>query len=208
MANFSETPEPNPEERKRRRGLAWWWFALAALAVGAIAFVLLSGGGDDDGQPADASSADSTAAATSAASVSEATSEPIATSDAGVSPTIEGIWEFIVNVTDASGACEGEEAEEPSVDNVSIRRRDDGGYAVTGLGSTPDDEWQGGWDGDRFVFHGERDEDDGVTVAEFTMAFDETGALVGVEEWTWSDNDGDCPDGRSEVEAYYDGPLS
>jgi hypothetical protein len=216
MASFNDTPEPPPppppppEERKRRRrAIARWWFAGAGLAVVLIAVLLLGGGDDDDGgAPTDAdASPDPTAGATTASAATGGTSEAAATSDAEVPPAIEGIWEFIVDVTEAHGVCEGEDAEEPSIDNVTIRRVDDGAYVVTGLGSGPDDEWEGGWDGDRFVFHGDRDEDDGVTVAEFSMAFDESGALTGVEQWTWSDDDSECPDGRSDVEAYFNGPL-
>lgn len=209
------TSDPEEEEkRRRRRPIAWWWWAGGAgLVAAVVAALLLSGGGDDgdEGVPAsDNGGSQSVATATPAPSDGTAASAPSAT-DAGpaVRPGIEGIWEFIVKVTETSGACAGEEDEEPGIDNVTIRRADDGTYSVTGLGSTPDSEWAGWWEDDSFIFAGQRDEDGGVTDARFQMTMTEDGAFHGTEEWSWSSaSEGECPDGASDVEAYFYSPLN
>ena len=211
-------PADDEERPRRRRPIAWWWWAAVAGIAVVLVAVLLFGGGDDDEGSSVAASSDSggqQSGEASPASASDASSDggtgSTASSDGddpGDRPAIEGVWEFIVAVTQTSGDCAGEETEQASVQNIRIRHRDGGGYAVTGFGSNPDDEWTGGWDGDRFVFNGERDEDGGRTVASFTMHFDEGGALVGYEDWSWSDAEGNCPTGKSDVEAYFYGPLN
>ena len=197
--------------------IAWWWWAGGAGLIAVVVLaILLSGGGDDEGDSAPAgtdgeAAATSTATDSSSGGGSTAATGPADTggdaTNGEAPPSVEGIWEFIVSVTATSGVCAGEEDEAPGIDNVRIWQRSDGTYAVAGLGSTAEDEWDGHWEDGDFVFSGERDEDGGTTVAAFRMHFTDDGALIGDEDWSWSDNDGDCPTGASEVEAYYYGPL-
>lgn len=216
MTTEGGIPAPQSEDgeqnKRGRRAVAWWWWAAGggALIVVILAVVMLAGDdADDAGDPnprVQALTAETTASTggSSSGGGTTATGTPISE---GERPDIEGIWEFVVNVTAASGVCEGEEDEAPGTGNVTIRRLDDGSYEVSGLGSTPGSAWNGWWEDDDFVFQGERDEDGGVTAAKFRMHF-EDGVFAGEEDWSWSDPNGDCPNGKSEVDAYFYGPLS
>jgi len=209
-------PEPEEEKKRRRRPIAWWWWAVGggALIAAILVVVMLTGDdADDAGDPNERVQAP-TPGATTTSGGSTATEAPTASDSGGTSsngdadaPDIEGVWEFIVNVTETSGVCAGEEDEPAGIDNVTIRRLDDGTYSVSGLGTTPASAWTGRWDGDQFVFNGEREEDGGTTVAEFFITFND-GMLRGTEDWSWSDADGDCPTGKSDVEAFFYAPLS
>jgi hypothetical protein len=208
-------PQSEDEDKRRRRPIAWWWWAVGGGAlIAAILVVVMLAGDDADDQAAPNERVQApTPGATNTSGGSTATEAPTASDSSGTAsdpdadaPDIEGVWEFIVNVTETSGVCAGEEDESPGIDNVTIRRLDDGSYSVSGLGTTPDSEWTGRWDGDKFVFSGEREEDGGTTVAEFTMTFEDS-VFAGIEDWSWSDADGECPTGKSEVEAFFYSPL-
>ena len=207
--------QEDEERRRRRRAIAWWWWLVGGLAVAAIAVLLLlalgGGNGDDDGTAGgDSVAATATpifSGADATTAVTTAVSGEAASAAAG-ERDIEGVWEFIVDVTETNGACAGEENEDPGIDNVTIRRVGDNSYTVTGLGTTAEDEWTGRWDGDDFIFNGEREEDGGITVARFVIGFDDSGALTGAEDWTWSGSEGTCPDGKSTVEAFFYAPLN
>lgn len=217
MTSEGDTPTPPSEEepKRRRRPIAWWWWAAGggALIAALLVVVMLAGDDADDAADPNERVQAPTPGATTTSGGSTATEAPTATDPGGSSsdrdadvPDIEGVWEFIVNVTATSGVCAGEEDEPPGIDNVTIRHLDDGTYSVSGLGTTPDSEWSGRWDGDQFVFNGERVEDGGTTVAEFFISFQD-GALRGTEDWSWSDADGECPTGKSDVEAFFYSPL-
>ena len=227
MVDDGATPNPDPEDeerRRRRRPIAWWWWAggagLAVLILAAIAFSVAGGGDGADGDDrAFAPAANGSQQSSGGSAAATSTAAPAGTAagrdggDSGASagdgerPSIEGIWEFIVDVTEANGACAGEEDEPLSIDSVTIRRLPGGNYSVSGLGTNPDDAWNGDWQGDQFVFNGERAEDDGLTTATFFMRFEDGGALRGSEEWIWDSRDGSCSDGKSSVEAFFFAPL-
>ena len=215
-------PEDEEEKKRRRRPIAWWWWAVGGGAVALILIVVLFSGDDDGGldpnervqAPTAIAGSGGSSGGTGSGGGASATDTPAPTDDDGSSsdggevPDIEGVWEFIVDVTETSGVCAGEEDESPQIENVTIRRQADGTYEVTGLEGESGIAWRGGWDGDEFVFNGERDEDGGITVAEFTITYND-GMLRGTEDWSWSSAaEGECPTGKSDVEAFFYAPLS
>ncbi len=217
MANEGGTPAPGSEDeeerKRRRRPIAWWWWVAGGGGVLVVVLaLLLSVGGDDDADDPDGRVQAPTAESTAAPGGSTATPAAAATQPSGDAaasdgpPDIEGVWEFIVDVTETSGVCAGEEDEPPGIENVTIRRQPDGTYAVTGLEGEAGIPWRGGWDRNEFIINGEREEDGGTTVAEFTLTF-EDGAFRGTERWGWSGAEGECPSGRSEVEGFFYAPL-
>ena len=203
-------PEAPEDRRRSRRAVGWWWWVIGGgvLLLLVAALLVNLGGADEESDGGTAAAPTSPASGTETA----AGSSPTSTADAATPiaddrPDIEGVWEFIVDVTETDGVCAGEEDETPGIDNITIRRVDGNTYAVTGFGSTPDDEWSGGWDGDDFIFSGERDEDEGRTEARFIMRFTDGGALVGEEDWSWRGASGTCSDGKSTVDAFFYAPL-
>lgn len=227
MATEGGTPAPGSEDeeerKRRRRPIAWWWWlAGGGGALVVVLALLLSIGGDDDADdpegrvqaptaestaaPGGSTGGGSTADGSTATPAAEGTQPAGNAAASGEQPDIEGVWEFIVDVTEASGACAGEEDEAPEITNVTIRRSPSGTYEITGLEGEGGIPWRGGWDGDEFLIIGDRAEDGGTTEAEFALRFVD-GALVGTEDWGWSDGSSSCPGGKSEVEAFFYSPL-
>jgi hypothetical protein len=116
-------------------------------------------------------------------------------------PTLDvsGRWEFIVDVTAASGSCAGEENNIPKPKIITITQRGKA-LIVLGFGTEDSSQWQGTITGDGVAFGGKRDEDGGVTTTEFTLTVNGS-AMRGKESWSWLGSGGSCPNGRSDVTA-------
>ena len=115
-------------------------------------------------------------------------------------PNLTGTWEFIVDVTAASGRCAGEEKEVPKPDTIKIVKTGTK-LVVRGFGLTENDAWDGAATGGNVTFAGKRAEDGGITTAEFRLTLVGATAMHGDEQWSWAGATGSCPNGRSDVTA-------
>ena len=104
------------------------------------------------------------------------------------------MWEVSVDVTVATGACDGEELDEFTPDAVTIIQEGDA-FTLVGLGFPKDEQvWEGQVEGNTVTFGGVRTEDEGTTTTTFILEVDfETQTTHGIEEWTWEGPDGACP---------------
>lgn len=212
MSDSEGTPAHDGEEPEERRRFAWWWLGLILLLLIGVCSLCSDGADEDAGEPAAAPTTATTTLATAPATQPPAATEPPATEPPATLPPgeewqLEGVWEVTVKVSETSGACVGEENEPAYASEVVVTQVGENTYEVTGLGSPGTEPWEGRVADGRFVFNGQRAEDDGVTTASFTMERSGEG-LIGVEDWSWdSEGLGTCPTGRSEVVATYLGPL-
>lgn len=210
------------EDRERNRRLLLWLWLLLAIVILIVLFAVCAGGEDDVALPASPATTTTVAVPVSTpapteAPQSSATPEPApevtaapqaTTTSSAPAPTttevplldISGIWTFFVDVTETGGACAGEQNEPVAAEPVTIVQDGDV-LTVTGLNGN-DPPWQGRIEENLVTFSGERNEDDGRTVASFVLTVSDDGKqLSGIEEWTWSGPGGSCNDSLSEVSA-------
>ncbi len=196
--------ETTEEEKKRRRKFLFFWLFFGGIV--ALVFLLifaLSRGGDETASPTTTTTvATTTTAQVTSTTQSTATTTEPATTTSTEAPTVAGVWAVAVDVTVATGGCRGEEEEEFEPDPVTITQEGDT-LTVTGLGYPKDTHtWEGKIDGNVVTFGGTRQEDEGKTIATFTMEVDfGSMTMAGREDWTWEGPGGSCPDSESVVTA-------
>jgi len=194
------------DDDRRRRFLLWLLLALILLLF--LVFVRSCGSeGDDessvppggDGASADVGSV-TVAPTEPAPTTTDAPEQPAPTEPPA--PTIDGVWSMTIDVSVATGACAGEETETAVPDTVTFTS-DGNALEVLGLGNPVDEQiWSGTVDGTVVTFGGERNEDDGVTAASFTLEVDfDSMVMTGREDWDWTGPGGTCPGSRSDVTA-------
>jgi len=212
-APSSEKPpvESEEQEERRRRFLPFWLFLLLLVVV---VILVVSRCGRGTSVESTSTRPAATVPTTEAAPVTEApaaittpnstaaTTAPTsaATTTEPAALDVSGEWSFVIDVTETSGVCAGEEDENVEPRLVTIRQEGDA-LTVTGLnaGHPP---WKGVISGSTVTFGGARDEDQGTTRASFTLTFDvETGTFTGAEAWSWEGQGQSCPTGASEVTA-------
>lgn len=215
--------EDNDQEERRRRAILW--LLLAFLVI--VLILLFAVCADSNDEPAAAPAPTTTTTATPSPTTATPTPDVVNTSAAGpttvpssppattlrpptttaLSPTtqpgpidISGTWTFLIDVTEATGACDGEEGDRVDPDTVTIAQEGNV-LTVTGLNGE-DPAWVGEILGNDVIFNGERNEDSGRTIASFIMTVDDAATVMsGIEEWTWSGPGGSCPGSLSEVSA-------
>ena len=201
------------------------WLLLAFLVI--VLILLFAVCTDSNDEPAAAPAPTTTTTATPSPTTATPTLDVVNTSAAGpttvpssppattlrpptttaLSPTtqpgpidISGTWTFLIDVAEATGACDGEEGDRVDPDTVTIAQEGNV-LTVTGLNGE-DPAWVGEILGNDVIFNGERNEDSGRTIASFIMTVDDAATVMsGIEEWTWSGPGGSCPGSLSEVSA-------
>ena len=205
---------PIEEEDERRKKGFFWLFGrssavlvavvglVAGLGIGAVAF------GEDEAAPeaADIATTQATTTAQPTPTTSNTTTTTPTTTTTTISTTtttteapidISGTWSITVVVTEVSGSrfCT---LDKPYTNSVRVVQDGDT-LTLVGMGNG-DDEWSGALSGTTVIFSGERREDGGLTKASFEVVLDESlTSFSGTEDWTWSDSNINCVDGKSTV---------
>ncbi|MBT8488559.1 MAG: hypothetical protein KJO65_07055 [Gemmatimonadetes bacterium] len=128
--------------------------------------------------------------------------EPLAINDPDEGVT--GTWTFIVDVTVANDACEGEEFAPHDTSQVSVVQVGDSVTASGPWGSTSGSETlAGNRSGNIVTISGAYAEDGGTTIATHTLTVSAGDQQMnGAEDWSWiGPNSSSCPAGEAIVTA-------
>ena len=119
--------------------------------------------------------------------------------DVGDGSDFEGPYRLVVDVTQATGVCSGEELLPPDTVNALITQE---GAIVTATAVWTDTSGSvslvGGRSGDTISFSGSYDEDTGTTTSTYVLVIG-PGTLDGYETWSWTGPGGTCLLGASLV---------
>ncbi len=122
------------------------------------------------------------------------------------STNIAGVWTFDVQVTIATGACEGEEGD-GSVTDITITQTGAGPFVVNAKGflGSNSNTLTGtlSANGNTLVIAGSYPEDGGTTTATHTLNRTSLTRFDGTESWNWTGDGGDCPGSEASVVAVW-----
>ena len=120
--------------------------------------------------------------------------------------SLNGTWNFTIDVTAADGICAGEENEPPSTDTITVTETQSSepyvsNVTMTGFLGDPSNVLTGTRTGSIITVSGSYPEDQGTTTTTHNLYATGENTIVGQETWSWSGPGGDCPNGRADVTA-------
>jgi hypothetical protein len=209
--------------------LPMWAFAACGLAAVAIiaVVIVLANGGNGSKLPANTSVATTpttsvttkppltsitttptsvtptTTATTTTPTTTATPTAPTTTQVADSPPNLNGVWAFVIKVTEANGVCSGE-AGSSSGRQIQITQS---GRNVTlsGFLGIPANQLTGDitFDAGLWIIKvsGSYPEDGGVTTSSHRLVVKNTSDISGDEDWEWTGPGGTCPGGKASVTA-------
>jgi hypothetical protein len=126
------------------------------------------------------------------------------TQPTNILPNLNGVWTFAIKVTEAYGACAGEDGGPANNRQITITQTGQnitlagflGNPANTLTGTIADQA--GIW---VINVSGSYSEDGGTTTSSHRLEVKSTSEMSGVEDWSWTGPGGTCPGGKASVAA-------